>query len=66
MKSAIELAREFIRTVDALNSVPGLMTSHDLGKEAMARWIIEHSKPEAAKVKRLFSSPDGFDDLDHP
>lgn len=40
MKSSLELAAEFVRQIDALNSIPGMMTSHDLGKEAIARALI--------------------------
>lgn len=40
MKSAYDIASEFVETIDALNSVPGLMTSHDLGREKMARELL--------------------------
>lgn len=33
-------ARSFVAMVDGLNSVPGMMTSHDLGKECMARALL--------------------------
>ena len=36
----IQLAREFVGLIDGLNSVPGMMTSHDRGKEAIARALV--------------------------
>lgn len=39
-RTPLQLAREFVGLVDGLNSVPGMMTSHDRGKEAMARALV--------------------------
>lgn len=40
MKRPSEIAMEYVRVINTLN-VPGfIMSSHDLGKEAMARAII--------------------------
>lgn len=41
MKTPLELARAFVALIDGLNSVPGMMTTHDTGKEAIARRLIE-------------------------
>ncbi len=41
MRKAVREARSFLAMVDGLNSVPGLMTSHDRGKECMARALVE-------------------------
>lgn len=40
MRKAVREARSFLATVEGLNSVPGLMTSHDRGKECMARALV--------------------------
>ena len=39
-RTPLQLAREFVGLVDGLNSVPGMMTSHDRGKEAIARALV--------------------------
>ena len=40
MKRPSEIAAEYVRAIEALN-IPGfMMSSHDLGKEAMARAIL--------------------------
>lgn len=51
MKTPLTLAQEFVRVVDALNSVPGMMTTHDLGKEAIARSLVSIANAYAEREK---------------
>jgi hypothetical protein len=52
-QSPLDLAREFVRTVDAFELVPGMMASYDLGKLAICRELIaQHDKLAAATAQR--------------
>lgn len=36
----VQLAKEFIAVVDGLKTIPGMMTTHDQGKEAICRELL--------------------------
>lgn len=68
MKDAAKLARKFIGLVDGLNSVPGMMTSHDQGKEAIARAllaVVDAQKALDAANARYEDSEDKSTDWQH-
>lgn len=68
MKDATKLAREFIGLIDGLNSVPGMMTSHDTGKEAIARAllaVVDAQKALDAANARYEDSDDQSTDWQH-
>lgn len=51
-KSALEYATEFVRAVDALNT-QWMRSSHDLGKECMARELLRLCKRDKAFVEAV-------------
>ena len=57
MKHPIKLAREFVAVVDGLKTIPGMMTTHDQGKESICRELLRLSDALQAiedEMKRLF------------
>lgn len=40
MKSAIRIAKEFIRTIEALQTVPGMHASYDREREVVCRYML--------------------------
>lgn len=62
MRSAIRIAKEFIATIEALQTVPGMHASYDLEREAVCRELLRIAGA-LAELRRAESVYSVSDDL---